>query len=531
VWTLTAATASVTRRCACDRQSARVPSHPSSATTTATQLQASGTYVCSCCSWPGPRHGALLVSRSVAPSCREQRDAVAPPSHCLTVHRARDEMDPVSKATQIGKYGYSGHILNVRANSKHACQHGTGTVGTAADQVDDADRCPTFGARKNEKGTVIWADGKNVYTTLISSSGQPSSGISKKGIEKVMVAQRDGVKTVFLGEASIAKKIASTAKWNSQSITPMQPDAQRDLPIRTLRSHAKALGILIEGQVQDHQTLLNAVLAEEGAVVSGNVLEELHCENSELGALLDLDEHSYGREKPFDQLLCYGDSNRRLNGSHGIVTLQDALKDDVAAGATVTQVDTAQPGVTVKGMVWKDASAGDTVLIVAVNEPIHGSATKPLLLKSSAQHLEIDELTIGRGDNALELQELKIKSVKAAIATPDGIDFRFFELSVPHPVAHHPEHGLRPDKTLAIAVGRFVRRVATLLCEDLAADLSSEKLTGYELPANITRLDVPPVPVTLDTSPHATFGACVWPFFACDIVVFKDENLSEEYAT
>jgi len=179
VWTLTAATASVTRRCACDRQSARVPSHPSSATTTATQLQASGTYVCSCCSWPGPRHGALLVSRSVAPSCREQRDAVAPPSHCLTVHRARDEMDPVSKATQIGKYGYSGHILNVRANSKHACQHGTGTVGTAADQVDDADRCPTFGARKNEKGTVIWADGKNVYTTLISSSGQPSSGISK----------------------------------------------------------------------------------------------------------------------------------------------------------------------------------------------------------------------------------------------------------------------------------------------------------------------------------------------------------------
>ena len=118
-------------------------------------------------------------------------------------------------------------------------------------------------------------------------------------------------------------------------------------------------------------------------MVSGNVLEELHCENSELGALLDLDEHSYGREKPFDQLLCYGDSNRRLNGSHGIVTLQDALKDDVAAGATVTQVDTAQPGVTVKGTVWKDASAGDMVLIVAVNEPIHGSATKPLLLKSS----------------------------------------------------------------------------------------------------------------------------------------------------
>ena len=65
-----------------------------------------------------------------------------------------------------------------------------------------------------------------------------------------MVAQRDGVKTVFLGEASITKKIASTAKWNSQSITPMQPDAQRDLPIRTLRSHAKALGILVEGRVQ-----------------------------------------------------------------------------------------------------------------------------------------------------------------------------------------------------------------------------------------------------------------------------------------
>ena len=318
------------------------------------------------------------LARSVAP---EHRSTGAPEHggpHTVP-HRAQagDEMDTVSVSTQIVVYVGSGHIEDIRPNRQHACQRGIGAAAPPPPPPADAVRCPCFGVRKNGKGTQIWPQeagsksNKSVFTKLIRSSAHASSGISKKGIEKVMVAERDGIKTVFLGEDSIDKKQATVDAWNKKSITAVDHEKRAEIPVNVLRTHARALGVSFAGL--EPEAVLNAVLAEEGLVISGNEMKELHCENSELGALLDLDEHAYGCDTAFDQLLCYGDTNRHLNGSHGIVTLKDALKDDVAKGTTVTQVDPDQADVSVTGTVWEAASAGACVLIVAVNEAAHGS--------------------------------------------------------------------------------------------------------------------------------------------------------------
>ena len=155
-------------------------------------------------------------------------------------HRAQagDEMDTVSVSTQIVVYVGSGHIEDIRPNRQHACQRG---IGAAAPPPADAVRCPCFGVRKNGKGTQIWPQeaagskaNKSVFTKLIRSSAHASSGISKKGIEKVMVAERDGIKTVFLGEDSIDKKQATVDAWNKKSITAVDHEKRAEIPVNVL---------------------------------------------------------------------------------------------------------------------------------------------------------------------------------------------------------------------------------------------------------------------------------------------------------
>jgi hypothetical protein len=96
---------------------------------------------------------------------------------------------------------------------------------------------------------------------------------------------------VVLGEDSIDKKQATVDAWNKKSITAVDHEKRAEIPVNVLRTHARALGVSFAGL--EPEAVLNVVLAEEGLVISGNEMKELHCENSELGALLDLDEHAW----------------------------------------------------------------------------------------------------------------------------------------------------------------------------------------------------------------------------------------------